>query len=427
MKPKEIKEITNSLPQNFQNCFTLLEEEVERGAFTAWSLGNEEYLISSFWADEAFLEPDSSSQMKSQSLNLHPNFDLASLTKPLFLNVFLRMQWAEAYPILITQNFSKFKWHTNIWNAQLIEFVQNQSKLTFNDFLSHKSHFKSWAWLKGAFTHSNTKNAKAEYLEFLLSYYNEENSKEYSDLNYMFLVLLIESLWPNLNWLHEIEKINAILKTNFFHVGFEPQKAKFAIPSFPYILNENTCIKNHKFFGVVHDTNANILASLQEDQKIISGHAGFYGNILDVLKGSEFLQKTQPIQSTITLESRFLYGLDCQKNILGHLGFTGTSFWFQKTEKSFYKNVLLLTNRTATRKSNLKISVPRVYIISNLKTAQNLYYLVEDEKVFKCEKEDIIEKNYTYRIKNHKSWNDTCIPEYKNLNEVRKKIESEIW
>ncbi len=428
MKQSQIKEVNNSLPENFQNCTLYLEAQVQKGSFTAWSLGNEEYLVSCYWADEAL--PLKAVITTENISGFHPHFDLASLTKPFFLNSWLRYKLGEDYHVQLTQQFSLLKWHEQEWNKELLKFVNHHKELTLDHFLSHNSHLKSWVWCKQYLKSRGKAHFKKDFVKFLLQHFQRTEESVYSDLNYQFLLLLIESLWPEICWEHELENLNAFNKTHFFHAALEPKKSKYAIPSFPYSIQKSSANPaESKFFGVVHDTNANLLASAPENERIISGHAGFYGNIADVLLGVNFLQKTQPEKLGSTLEKQFSYGLQSKENALGHLGYTGTSFWFHPKIEASYKSKIniLLTNRTASRSVHLDNETPRIFTITNLNTKSNLYFMLKGDKLTQCEEDDVLKKLSQLFAECRKSWDDTKIPTYKDLSEVRKKIETEIW
>jgi len=430
MKSNEIKEIYNSLPENFQNALTIMQDNVNKGYFTAWSMGNEDYIVSSFWADEAVIPESTMSLNHDLSLGFHPYFDLASLTKPLFFNNFLRSYWGDDYFSFVTQSLCDFKWKHHAWNQNLLEFIQNHSELTFNSFLSHKTYFDPWIWTKFFISVRKSTEIKEDFLSLLLKHYGKQKNPKYSDLNYMFLSLLIESLFDQIDWAHEIEKLNKECSTHFFHVSIHPEMAKFAIPSYPYILCESLEHSDKsKFFGVVHDTNANLLASLPKENRIVSGHSGLYGSILDVLSGVKYLKNTQPAGIGTFVDDRFLYGLDTKNNALGHLGYTGTSFWFRNSLEQVEQkeNIILLTNRTSTRTTNTLFRSHRVYIVTHMETKNTRYFMADENKVIEYYEDAFIKKLHNYFSSKQKSWNDSQIVNYYNLNEVRNKLEVEIW
>ena len=120
--------------------------------------------------------------------------------------------------------------------------------------------------------------------------------------------------------------------------------------------------------GAVHDDNAYALGG-------IAGHAGLFGNALGVqtlisailssYNGSTdetifppdltqaFLQKKNPSIRPLGFDSPATEGASCgnyfSRNSVGHLGFTGTSFW-SDLEKEI--TVILLTNRIHPTRTN---------------------------------------------------------------------------
>lgn len=433
MKIEEVKEIKEILPPYFQSSVNILEKQREQGSFTAWSVGNSDYFISSYYADEAlpnaFLQPHPLSSKRS----LHPYFDLASLTKPLFLNAFLRHKWDGDYQAFLTQFLFRFHWVNKNWNSKLFEFIKNNPQLDLNTFISHKSDFDAWTWIKFFISVRHTESVKTDFLSLLLKHYKKKNTHEYSDLNYMFLTLLLESLFDINDWKKEILKLNKTQNTHFFHVSVTPEKSKFAIPSYPYIsISPSRSLEKNKRFGPVHDTNANLFTTLPPAERIVSGHAGFFGNITDVSRGLYFLKETQPFITTEDFQDKFIYGLNHtlnpDKKSLGHLGYTGTAFWFnlQKTRENNHDSFILLTNRTARRFSKNSDDIPQVCIITDVQQNIHYYFFLYKKKVEMFSEKEFLKKSKEYFKKREKIWNDSIIFEYDNLTELRNTLAKQI-
>lgn len=427
MKLEETKEIKDILPFYFHSCVNTLEKHRKLGHFSAWSVGNREYLISLYHADEALVHPKN---------NLHPYFDLASLTKPFFINTLLRYHWGENFEAFVTQPFHQFKWCKTDWNQELLDFIESNQMLSWNTFLSHKSDFDAWTWCKFFISVRQKKNIKDDFFHFLKKHYKSKNAPVYSDLNYMFLALLMESLFNNISWDEQIKILNESQKTHFFHASITPENTKQAIPSYPYLSIESNhhILSEKESLGFVHDTNANLFALLNPCDRIVSGHAGFYGTIADICKGIVTLQHTQPKNAQKYINDKFIYGLEQMKSLsadqsqhaLGHFGYTGTSFWFEPIKTKEHKSpFILLTNRTSHRKSESN-SVPLALVITDLKTDQTHQFLIHDNSIQMLSEAQFLNKIGEYFYKMEKICDNSIILDYYNMTELRKTLAAQI-
>lgn len=129
--------------------------------------------------------------------------------------------------------------------------------------------------------------------------------------------------------------------------------------------------------GVVHDDNAYSVGG-------VGGHAGLFGTagdvhalLLELLKGygndptcffppaliREFLTPTARLHGCLGFDRPSAEGSSSgryfSKRSVGHLGFTGTSFWMDLTNSII---VILLTNRVHPRRDNWKIKAFRPLI-----------------------------------------------------------------
>lgn len=351
----------DKLPLSAVQCLVHLEQQIEKQKFTAWSFASPRHQISAFWADECGQDP---SHIQTLKQNSHPIFDLASLTKPLFLNLFFRMSLGPHFESWTSQKLSVlFKEKRDI----LFDWVKDKD-WTIDAFLNHQTGFTPWAWMGYLQMAQKPEDALPFLMHHLLKNKFLTDSKEttYSDLNYFFLARLAESLFPETTWQEKLQSINLQLDAHFSHASLKTNKALSVIPYFPYGREK----KSNSGFGAAHDTNANILAA----HGIVSGHAGLFGSIADVVKGVAMLAQTQPkghLPSGEGKTSRFLFGLDSKKandgggNFwLGHLGYTGTSFWFCPGAPDQLNFHVLLTNRTATRSLSCPV-LPRVYVVTD--------------------------------------------------------------
>ncbi|MGL1932144.1 MAG: beta-lactamase family protein [Desulfotalea sp.] len=288
-------------------------------------------------------------------------FDLASLTKPLVTSL--------SIAALIDKKLLKL-------NSTLDEFypaIPNDKKnISIGQLLNHRSglldHIKFYE-------KELTKNEIIEEILFS-KLVDKPNKKEiYSDLGYILLGAIIEIVsGDNLANFWNIN-ISKPLKLNEYF--------KF---SGDIILNNNNCVstvnivdKNVKYCGEVHDDNCRLLGGC-------AGHAGLFGSIKGILKLLKSLTNSYhnkvdlPFCSFKIIEqiwkkeniNRFTYGFDTpsreysssgiffSRNSVGHLGFTGTSFWVD-LERSIV--IVLLTNRAISPDSlrDMKLFRPKFH------------------------------------------------------------------
>ncbi len=392
----------------------LLEAEVEKNAFTAWSFANEDYVASAFWANECLLEAN----------RYHPVFDLASLTKPLFLNMYFMLTHDDKYFNFISRPFVNSILQTESMPISLKKFIESDSNLCLNSFLSHKSGLMAWSWM-------GHKTA-LEVTNYILSHkLNSQKNEIYSDLNYFILARIIES--SNISWTEVLQKINTNLSTSFKHASLE-QNEIVSVPFYPYNSSEGDNKSPSLEFGRAHDTNANIFSSYGKNNNIVSGHGGLFGNVVDIIHAvkyfAEFFYKQEKKN-----ENRFMCGFDTptsehstagvhhflqnRHKIFGHLGYSGTSFWLHPETKKYH---ILLTNRTAKRIHIGANICPRIYALENIKTKEIFFYSNE-KKTF----DEVGNITKTFAGKFKCIWNNKVIPDYKNISSIRKQIGLNLW
>ena len=407
-----------------------LENEVLNGSFTAWSFGNKDYQVSSYYSNE-YCVPNS-----KKMNNPHPIFDLASLTKPLFLNLYLQIIHKQDFIPYILQPISNIEFNDSMI-SKLIK--SNFSSINLLSILNHCTGLNPWTWLG-----QDSVELMTEYI--FTNCKNDNNNELYSDLNYFILARIIENLKINskISWMEVLENLNENLFTEFFHASIYNQKA--CIPFYPYKVIEANSLNTRKDFGYVHDTNANIFSSCGDSKNIVSGHSGFTGTVQDISRVIERYQKTSLSKifnkNKTNIPSRFFIGFDTpssvdttagmknyntnKHNVFGHLGYTGTSFWFHAGSDRYQ---ILLTNRTSKRINLSETCNSRFYILEDKNTNQIDYIYIKDENmsIKNLSKENFYDLNFNlYRSKNI-IWDDSIIPNYRNLSQIRKKIGLNLW
>lgn len=194
----------------------------------------------------------------------------------------------------------------------------------------------------------------------------------YSDLGFMFLRWVVESVsgsslghfvYDNIYKPLGLEKIFFVDLNDKERSGKEPNGSFAATEICPW--------RNILLEGVVHDENAYVIGGIE-------GHAGLFGTAGDVnLLLSELLFSFHGISNNGVIDGKlanyFLRrregagralgfdapsssgsssGIHFSRNSVGHLGFTGTSFWMDLDNLVI---IILFTNRVHPSRENVKI------------------------------------------------------------------------
>ena len=198
----------------------------------------------------------------------------------------------------------------------------------------------------------------------------------YSDLGYMVLAWIVEKTTGM--------PLDRFMDQSFFSplnldLFFRPLgKKQVNQGKRQFAATENCPWRGRILSGEVHDDNAWAVGGVE-------GHAGLFGtaqavgkllgHVLDALHGGstgkipgkvlgQFIKKESGRERVAGFDTPSLAGSSAGShfsvNALGHLGFTGTSFWMEPCS-SFV--VVLLTNRVHPRRDNLKIRLfrPRLH------------------------------------------------------------------
>ena len=502
---------------NFTRIFEMLESAVAlEQAFTAWSVASDVWLASCSFADEWQPEHRGATQ-------LHPTFDLASLTKPLFVPLWFKLKGVEASKLNLTL---REVFQNSFWGSHLTCHVLKQSPLwdaTVLQLMNHTAGLPSWIWTgKSAWSFSADDKSQVAALahwkdtadkelphwkntlfrQIFLTSLSKPGSKGlpyssasslpasslsassmpasslsaecYSDLGYMLLAMVAETgaMAEFFGWHEVIKFINSSCNSHFSHASLLKPHSDLNthIPFFPYVSFEESSsnrISPQSGFvqlGSVHDTNANILALVSarahcETNKLVSGHAGLFGNILDVEKCLPFLHAghcrwteemhaivlasklqmhhSSCAENTLT-QQRFIFGFDTPtselstagvKNmsklskgeVLGHLGFTGTSLWFNSATQRHS----LLTNRTASRNC-FGGNVPRVAVVTS--TSGTVLWCGVKEKTWR----EVSVDEYVATLQEHcgsrnLGWDQTILRSPPNISHIRREVAFASW
>ncbi len=286
-------------------------------------------------------------------------FDLASLTKPL-----------ATVPVLLTL-FEKKSVMPETRLAEIFSFCPlDKSEITIKQLMSHSAGFPPHKEYFNELIKIPEQSRKERLLknifrEKLLSKPGKKYC--YSDLGFMLLGLIIEKITDR--GLDELARSCIYAPSGLQNALFFPGLAKKG--DRPYVSTEKCLWSNKMLCGTVHDDNCRALGG-------VCGHAGLFGTLhgvscfceqlLDQWQGrrkhqaysNELLSKilTRVGKSTWTMgfdmvsEKGSSSGKYFSKESVGHLGFTGTSFWIDPEKDCV---AVLLTNRVHPSRENWKI------------------------------------------------------------------------
>jgi len=300
-------------------------------------------------------------------------FDLASLTKPLATTLTMLHMVQTGYMQLDEKLSSIFpeKITPDKANITITQLLCHQSGLP-----AHRPYFENLI--------NVPQNKRSEIL--LKQIFNEPlaykpgHKTEYSDLGFMVLDAAIKRITDKPLDAYLFSNIYKPLGINapFFIDLFHPQ----VIQKDKYAATENCPWRKRNLIAEVHDDNAHVLGG-------VCGHAGLFGTALDVYRLLEILlgiyhdlpqqKKVQKIINRKWLCTFFQVPSGAQRPLgfdiptppasssgkffspssVGHLGFTGTSFWID-LERSII--IILLTNRVHPNRNNIKIRSFRPFI-----------------------------------------------------------------
>ena len=339
-----------------------VKEEVFPGAVLLVSVEDEIRYFKAFGASDIF----SKREMQKNSI-----FDLASLTKP-FATAMAVYTLIEQKKLFLEQSlFSIFQTASlnNKANITIEQLLGHTSGL-----LAHKEYFKEVINFK--------KPLRREKLRELII--NEPLAGKpgkksiYSDLGFIILAWIVETISGKRIDKFVYDQVYKLLGIDdLFYID------NFQSPSFSKVLYERIvpteqCLWREKLLRAeVHDDNAWAVGGIE-------GHSGLFGDALSVWKLSMEImnalngEETKVLDSTLMQrllvkkkESEFAMGFDTPSKYgsssgkyfsdqsIGHLGYTGTSFWID-LEKSI--SIILLTNRVHPSRKNEKIKAFRPQI-----------------------------------------------------------------
>lgn len=286
-------------------------------------------------------------------------FDLASLTKPLATALAV-MHLVQQEAVDLDQSLCEF------WTRLPAE----KKSITIRKLLSHTSGLAAWRAYFMQLRHLPFDQRLARLRQWLLAepLASDPDPKGlYSDLGYLMLQWVIEDVTAmRLDHLvtHAIYGPMAIRDLFFIDLLQPP-------PPVPFAATELCPWRNRLLVGEVHDDNAHVLGG-------VAGHAGLFGTAAAVGQLIELLRLAEnspdqgaPLSGRLVAHffhrqpnSTWGLGFDTPATVgssaghlfssgsVGHLGYTGTSFWMDRQRGII---VVLLTNRVHPSRHNQRL------------------------------------------------------------------------
>ncbi len=316
---------------------------------------------------------DSAAHIDKNSL-----FDLASLTKPLVTVLCLLVLKKEGKLVFDDRiaEYLPFKLPVDKEDIKILDLMRHTSGLP-----AHRPYYNEIKKSKECIDIKDVVQMISE--EELI--YKPGKMYLYSDLDYILLGHLIEIICGESIGRFWQRKISEPLNVSkeFFWQG-DKQKDRDTLS---FAVTGTCCWSGIRLCGMVHDDNCRAMNRL-------SGHAGLFGTLTGVLTLCEELLLNYSGRKENTAFNRedllyllrkrkrkhWAYGFDVvsgdnpcsgqlfSKKSVGHLGFTGTSFWID-LEKD--RIVVVLTNRVLCGEDTKKIMEMRPHIHNALLKGSN--------------------------------------------------------
>jgi len=308
---------------------------------------------------------------EKHSLKLGTVFDLASLTKPLATTLGI-MKLVETGRLSLDQPLEL---------GMDRPLRTKNSKLTIRLLLAHSAGFPAYQtyYLDLIHQSGDKKEILRDWVKKEPLLYPPGSQTLYSDLGFILLEWIFEQAAG--------EGLNAWIRKNIYtplgltHLGFRPLSQSGVPDPEAYAATEDCPWRKKVLRGEVHDENAYAVGG-------ISGQAGLFGTATEVFQLLRALKRAwdqpktpnifngewvrvfwerqdEPRGTTRTLgfdtptQTDSSAGRFFSQKSVGHLGFTGTSFWLD-LERDL--TVVLLTNRVHPTRANEKIKTFRPLI-----------------------------------------------------------------
>ena len=299
-------------------------------------------------------------------MTAHTIFDLASLTKPL----------ATTLAVLIVVSRGNLDLDAPL--ADLLarrSIPRDKAALTLRQLLSHSAGFPAWKPYYLELAKLPQANRKRRLHELLLEEPLEHAPGEgslYSDLGFLLIEWIMEE--KTATDLHRFTREHLYEPLGCPTLSYRPLQQTTLRDPRDFAATEQCPWRGRVLSGEVHDENAYVMGGVA-GQAGLFGAAADVGRLLDAIlrtrggigaglpwapeRLEEFLRRAYP-EPTRTWALGFdtpaavgsSAGSHFSPETVGHLGFTGTSFWLDLRRKLA---VVLLTNRIHPTRANEKI------------------------------------------------------------------------
>ena len=285
-------------------------------------------------------------------------FDLASMSKALSTG-FLLCSLLQQNDLSVDLSVAEICDHLGITHNLSYKVSQQVVK----NLLGHRSEFPAWGclWINKLGLVDNLWGNRELSIESHLSRIMDERPEQeacYSDLGYILCGYLIELISNK----DQSAVFGDLVSSHCDGViGYSP-KSNPAFSQSHIVSTGHCAVRGRELVGEVHDENCASLGG-------VSGHAGLFGSIDGVVDCLELLFEEEKFFSKnqkLILTSRSNDGLlglrqNSQNSVkpyadgkaMGHLGFTGTSFYINPETADF---IVFLTNRVYHGRLNQKIA-----------------------------------------------------------------------
>lgn len=280
-------------------------------------------------------------------------FDIASITKPLctaMISMVLVEQGKLKLEEPVGTYFRRFR------KAPYDQIIVKHLLQHTSGLPAYKPYFEKLAEMqvKG----ESLQEIKKELFRYILSESLEEevrvgSTRLYSDLGYILMGEILEQVTQKSLDKLFLELVARPLKLN--DTFFIPLDAKSKLPRTDFVSTSKSSLRRKILAGEVEDEHAWLLNG-------VAGHAGLFSTLPDLMKWadelikihegkSKFLKK-ETLQQFVTARPPLGWDKPAEENSqagelfpksgIGHLGYTGCSFWID-LDREFY--IILLTNR----------------------------------------------------------------------------------
>jgi len=305
---------------------------------------------------------------KGENITANTFFDLASLTKPLCTTLCI---------LSLIEN-KKLKWKSALKTLIKDKTGHCLQKIKIEDLLSHSSGLTDYKPFFKEYEAKYSKKVKKEIIKQILLEPLEYEPGEkclYSDLGFILLGEIIEQVSGKKLDVYFSEKITRPLqieKNLFFRKIYNQAEKNKNL----FVATEICPWRKRLLQGEVHDEHCWLMGG-------VAGHAGLFGTAGGVLTLTEKIlqqwrgKEEHPAYSNTLLQKAvgwknkkqtWSMGFDrpsaegssagkyLSPSSIGHLGYTGTSFWIDPERELI---VVLLTNRVHPTRKNESIKIFR--------------------------------------------------------------------